>query len=407
MRMIIRELGENDVQPNDMQPNEVRSINTRPGVAILGGGLAGSLALCALKWKWPDLEVRVWEKAPAEFKKAHTWCFHDSDVDPGSWSWLKPLVSESWEEYAVRFPRRKRTLGSRYHAIRSEDFHRKVRSLYPDAFLTLGSVEDAPSNVSSKAPSLVIRATGWPVSDRLSDPREFGWQKFVGLDLKLSKPHGLRGPILKDATVDQIDGYRFVYSLPWDERTLLVEDTYYSNTKDLDIETVKTRILEYARRQGWEVESVLREESGALPLEMSSNMTLDAGHEVSIGAASGLAHPVTGYTTSSLFYQIEAGLRADTFSVDSFRERVLLAKQEQARQFRYFHLLNRMLFFAAAPESRYCVLERFYGLESGLIARFYAGRLRLADRARILVGRPPVPLGPAIREWRHWQFQDS
>lgn len=383
------------MQPNDMQPS----------VDILGGGLAGSLALCALKWKWPDLAVRVWEKAPSEFTKEHTWCFHESDVDANSWPWLKPLVSHSWDEYSVRFPLRSRTLSSRYHAICSAEFHRKVRSLYPDAFSVVEKGADVFTGESDS--HLLIRATGWPVSERLQDPKEFGWQKFVGLDLKLSKPHGLSGPILKDATVEQLDGYRFVYSLPWDEKTVLVEDTYYSNSRDLDVAQVKSRVLAYAKSQGWEVECVLREEAGALPLEMSPNATLDPSGEVSIGAASGLAHPVTGYTTSSLFYQIEAGLAGDSFSPQRFRESVLFAKREQARQFRYFHLLNRMLFFAAESSNRYRVLERFYGLDSELIGRFYAGRLRLSDRARILVGRPPVPLGPALREWRHWRFNDT
>jgi lycopene beta-cyclase len=388
---------------SDHHQNYDRKKSDAPAsVEILGGGLAGSLALCALKWKWPDLEIRVWERA--EFKKAHTWCFHESDIDPDSWVWLKPLVSHSWEKYSVRFPRRSRTLQSRYHAIRSEDFHAKVRGRYPGSFFKLEAGANILGDRSQN--NLVLRATGWPVSERLEDPRQFGWQKFVGLDLRLSKPHGLNGPILKDATVEQTDGYRFVYSLPWDERTLLVEDTYYSNSQDLDIENVKERILGYVKSQGWEVESVLREEAGALPLEMSSNFKNDPENEVSIGAASGLAHPVTGYTTSSLFYQIEAGLKSDRFSPELFRENVLRAKREQAQQFRYFHLLNRMLFFAAEPKERYRVLERFYGLDAELIGRFYAGRLRLTDRARILVGRPPVPLGPALREWRHWQFNN-
>jgi lycopene beta-cyclase len=55
-----------------------------------------------------------------------------------------------------------------------------------------------------------------------------------------------------------------------------------------------------------------------------------------------------------------------------------------------------MLFRAAKPSERWRVLERFYRLPEALIARFYADRLTLADRARILAGRPPVPLGRAL-----------
>ena len=55
-----------------------------------------------------------------------------------------------------------------------------------------------------------------------------------------------------------------------------------------------------------------------------------------------------------------------------------------------------MLFGAAAPEARWRVLERFYRLSAPLIERFYAGNSTLADRARILAGKPPVPLGDAV-----------
>ena len=55
-----------------------------------------------------------------------------------------------------------------------------------------------------------------------------------------------------------------------------------------------------------------------------------------------------------------------------------------------------MLFRAAEPQERYRVLERFYRLDAGLIARFYAGQSSMFDRARILAGKPPVPIRRAI-----------
>jgi len=62
----------------------------------------------------------------------------------------------------------------------------------------------------------------------------------------------------------------------------------------------------------------------------------------------------------------------------------------------FFRLLNRMLFRAAEPTRRYSVLERFYRLSEDLVGRFYADRLTLADKARILTGRPPVPVLRAL-----------
>jgi lycopene beta-cyclase len=55
-----------------------------------------------------------------------------------------------------------------------------------------------------------------------------------------------------------------------------------------------------------------------------------------------------------------------------------------------------MLFLAADPAGRLRVFQRFYKLPRPLIERFYAGDLISADRFRLLVGRPPVPVGRAI-----------
>jgi lycopene beta-cyclase len=59
-------------------------------------------------------------------------------------------------------------------------------------------------------------------------------------------------------------------------------------------------------------------------------------------------------------------------------------------------MLSAMLFAAAQPGDRYRVLQRFYRLDRRLIERFYAGQSSLADKARILAGRPPVPIGAAL-----------
>jgi lycopene beta-cyclase len=56
-----------------------------------------------------------------------------------------------------------------------------------------------------------------------------------------------------------------------------------------------------------------------------------------------------------------------------------------------------MLFRAARPGERYRVLERFYGLPEALICRFYAAGLTPLDKLRILAGKPPVPIGAALR----------
>ena len=49
-----------------------------------------------------------------------------------------------------------------------------------------------------------------------------------------------------DATVEQIDGYRFIYLLPTGEHEIFVEDTYYSDAPEQDVTTISGRIAAYA-----------------------------------------------------------------------------------------------------------------------------------------------------------------
>ena len=63
----------------------------------------------------------------------------------------------------------------------------------------------------------------------------------------------------------------------------------------------------------------------------------------------------------------------------------------------FYRFLNRMLFRAARPERRHLVMQKFYRLPQPAIERFYAGRTSLRDMARILSGKPPVPILSALR----------
>jgi lycopene beta-cyclase len=59
-------------------------------------------------------------------------------------------------------------------------------------------------------------------------------------------------------------------------------------------------------------------------------------------------------------------------------------------------MLAAMLFRAAEPAERWRLLERFYRLDAGLIARFYAGRSSALDRLRLLSGSPQLPMRKAL-----------
>lgn len=375
--------------------------------AIIGGGLAGCLTYQALKARNPRLNVHLFEKS-AKLCGNHTWCFHDSDIPDGAKTWLEPLVSKTWAQQDVHFPGYSRTLATPYHCIKSEDLARATEALAGPALHfdhELESAVETPEGLyelrfrgrdESVLTHSYLCARGWPA---VSDPKESGWQKFVGLEIKLKKPHDLSRVILKDVRIPQIDGYRFFYVLPFSPNELLIEDTYYSNHPLLKTERIEKEVLAYAERHGWQIESIHRRESGVLPLYLHLPK-FSAEGDPEIGAASQFVHPVTGYTLPMTLKMIQSLVDGSNLTTGSIRKILRRTWDREKSRLHYLVLLNRMMFWAAKNETRYKILERFYTFPEPLIDRFYAGRLNWWDRVRILTGKPPVPVADAVRALR-------
>ncbi len=370
-------------------------------VAIAGGGLAGGLIALALAQKRPDLDVRLIEAAPT-FGGNHLWSFFDSDIAVADRWLIEPLICHSWQGYDIRFPAHARTVDAKYNSIESEQLDLIVREALGEDKIIIGRVRDVQASqaVLSDGRTVsarhVIDARGPGETDTL----EVGWQKFVGQSLKVPGGHGLTRPIVMDASVEQIDGYRFVYCLPFDGETVFVEDTYYSDTPDLDADAVRARIADYAKAKGWQVApSNAREEQGVLPVVIGGNFDAywaSTGDGIAkAGLRSGMFHATTGYSLPDavrLAVQMPSlvDLSPDAFAAQSRK----LAKRHW-RSRRFYRMLDAMLFYGSAPVRRYKVLERFYRLSPGLIARFYAGQSTAFDKVRILSGKPPIPIGRA------------
>lgn len=379
--------------------------DARP-LVLVGGGLANGLLAYRLRTLRPDVPVVLVEADEAPCGN-HTWSFHEHDVTPAQHAWLAPLIAHAWPAYRVRFPAHARTLRSGYRSITSE----RLRAALAD---TLGAALRTGARATRVRPESVELADGTRIDAhavidgrgaRPSRHLALGWQKFVGQEVRLARPHGVRLPIVMDATVAQHDGYRFVYVLPFSADTLLIEDTYYADGPAIAIEPVRARIAAYAAAHGWSIARVLREESGVLPITLGGDPVAfwdeappDGEARVArAGLRAALFHPTTGYSLPDavrLVDRIVAALPLDAAGLHALTRAASLAHW---RRQRFFRLLNRMLFGAAAPEARYAVLQRFYRLPEPLIRRFYAGAPTRLDKLRILSGRPPVPLGDAMR----------
>jgi lycopene beta-cyclase len=203
--------------------------------------------------------------------------------------------------------------------------------------------------------------------------------------------------MIMDATVEQLDGYRFVYLLPFSDTELLVEDTYYSDGPELDRGVLRERIAAYLFENGLPAGEALREEVGVLPVAIGGDIDAllgGAGAAARIGMRGGFFHPTTGYSLPDAVRV--AGLIAAQPGFGALTQVVQSEARLLWRRRGFYRMLNKMLFHAARPSERYKVLERFYGLSAGLVGRFYAGETSALDKLRILSGRPPVPVGRAV-----------
>ncbi|MFQ3665671.1 MAG: lycopene beta-cyclase CrtY, partial [Sphingomonadaceae bacterium] len=210
----------------------------------------------------------------------------------------------------------------------------------------------------------------------------------------------LLGPVIMDATVDQHDGYRFVYVLPFTETTALIEDTYYADGPMLDREAITARIDAYAAAQGWRIARIIREEDGVLPIaidgDIRAHLALYPQGVAPVGMAAALFHPVTGYSFPDAVRLALHVAQLPDLSGPAIDQAVRLYATQRWEERGFYRMLNKMLFKVAEPGKRWQVLQRFYGLDAKLVARFYASHSTVLDKVRILTGKPPVPFFRAV-----------
>lgn len=368
-------------------------------VVIVGAGLHGSLIALALLDSHPALRLALVERAAAPAGN-HTWCFHGGDVpaDVGPWFERLPLVT--WAGYRVAFPDLERVVDLPYSCLTSDALARSVTETLAASemaeLLTGAAVqtvrEDAVRLVNGRTlrASLVIDARGGG-ADAVG-----GYQKFLGLEVELADDSGLDRPDLMDACVAQGPQFRFMYVLPLAPRRLLIEDTAFARTPQLDPPARRAAIRDYAAGRGWTINAVLREETGVLPMPWRGQPPAPT-LPLQVGYAGGWFHPATGYSAP-------CALRLANLLAAHWRDPLPALTAEwrrHRRQHRLGLLLNALAFRGFRPDLMWRPFARFYRLPLSTIGRFYRMESSVPDVARLLLGRPPRGFGSAWLSRRH------
>ncbi|MEO1694053.1 MAG: lycopene beta-cyclase CrtY [Pseudomonadota bacterium] len=375
-------------------------------VILVGGGLSASLIahrLVSSGESAPPPRILIVE-ASETLCGNHTWSFHATDVSAAQDQWLAPLTSVAWPEQVTRFPRYDRTLDIGYRAIASHELAAKIAARDEITITrgaratTLGADHVVLAGGQSISAPCVIDCRGAVSAPGLT----VGYQKFVGLDVELVEPHRLARPVIMDARVTQIDGYRFIYLLPFSPTRVLVEDTYYADRAWLDVGEITKRIDAYIADAGWRVQRVERTETGVLPIVLDGALDDVWGSDARVaraGMRAGLFHQTTGYSLPLSAETADRLAALPILTTASAHATVRALAEATWRDQRYFRMLNRTMFVAPEALKRRRIFERFYTLGPGLIGRFFAGRLLARDKARLLTGKPPVPMLAAFRSF--------
>ena len=383
------------------KPRKIISGNSHWPLILVGAGLASALIAQRLSVNGAAPKILMLEASDAPFGE-HTWSFHISDLGAEDVAWINPLVAHRWAGQSVRFQGFRRDLTSGYACLTSASVAQGMTDIHTLTIRTGASVATLVadrvvlSDGTVFTADCVIDARGFTPSPALV----LGHQKFVGLEVETVAPHGLVNPIIMDASVDQHDGYRFIYVLPFSPTRLLIEDTRYSDGDGLDLQALTRDISAYAETQDWSIARVVRSEHGVLPIALAHDVERfwqDRPRDIpQAGMRAALFHPTTGYSLPEAVRV--ANLVADAWPIGSASLAEHIRRHAKTRwgQQRFYRLLNRMLFRAALPDRRHLVLRRFYTLPQPLIERFYAGRTSVSDMARILIGKPPVPIRRAL-----------
>lgn len=273
---------------------------------ITGAGAAGlSLAYHFNRAGLTDKRILLVDKA-SRAENDRTWCFWEQGNSP-----FETIVFRKWKRVAFHGEAFSKVLDLApyaYKMIRGVDFYRFMAqwlSEQPNITQLSGVVsefDEQKDGVVARVDSERYQAQWAFNSIRFQPPlrqpnRHYLLQHFLGWVIQT--PERAFNPAvatLMDFRVDQADDTRFMYVLPFDEHTALVEYTVFSSEllpRDEYKRQLERYISDQLRLTHYEEQ---HEEFGVIPMTDSPFAGQPSPHVINIGTAGGRTKPSTGYT---------------------------------------------------------------------------------------------------------------
>ncbi len=367
-------------------------------VIIAGAGLSGlSLAVALLDAGLPD-NARIVLLDPRETLSGadRTWCFFD--LVPHA---FESAITHRWPRWRVRNGDCEvlrsapgihycRIPGERFYDLALERLAAAGRRVEIMRGVTVENLESRGAHVDVHTGAGVLRASlamdsRPPSLTRAPDDGKdvHLLQHFRGRVVRSTEPvFDVDTATLMDFDVSQVHGIHFIYVLPFDAHTALVESTFF--TGRLLPDTVYETAIEnwLARRHPGVVFDTISHESGVIPMTTKPFDVWPSPRVVRIGTAGGHVKPSSGY----------AFLAVQRF-VGEFAPRVVSAlraggsaEPPAARSPRTTALDTIFLSYLRscperAPATFYRLFER---VPPGVLARFLSDRGTLADDVTVM-----------------------
>ncbi len=413
---------------------------------IAGAGLAGLSLAVALATAGATADRRVLIVDPRRnFPRDRTWCYWDVDPAPHPFA---ACVSKRWPRWRVADGGagvERSAAGLSYCHIAGDAFYAAALERLgrdPNVELLLGqsvrSLDDSPDVVTatlddgstlrashafdSRPPAATAtkvaadqRSAVFAPTDADCGPlvRSYPFlrvpdvrfsQQFVGHFVRTGRPaFDPESVTLMDFRVEPVAGaIRFVYVLPFDETTALVEATTIAESPVPDAAHAAV-IGEYLRRvvgvENWQVTGT---ERGAIPMTTVPRRVAVSPRVWRIGLAGGLAKPSTGY--AFLAVQRFSRSAAESIARHEVDDRPLLAPP--AVRAGVATALDRVFLarLRRRPDLAPALFARlFAAADPAALVRFLSDRATPADVARVIAALPKLPFAAeAARSWRLW-----
>ncbi len=319
---------------------------------IVGGGAAGlSLAYHLGLAGLGDRRVLLLDQEPKR-RNDRTWCFWE--IGAGA---FEPVVARSWDRlwfYGEDAPAQIEIAPYRYKLIHGSDFYRYMDdwlATQPNITRRYGRVERIDDHADGVSVTVDGQAyTGdWAFSSiYVPEPVPPGYtywlQHFKGWEITTPTPtFDPTAATFMDFRVEQGNEVRFVYVLPYSERTALVEYTIFSPAL-ADQAFYDAGLKHYISGQlgiaSYEIEHV---EYGVIPMTDLPFARRPSPHVITTGTAGGMTKASTGYTFQRIqrqSRQIVASLRSTgqpfypepSFSRHALLDSVLLNVLDSCRE---------------------------------------------------------------------------